>query len=262
MSTIKSTFEYMKSVASIKSLLRNPNIYTRQLTRRFRSFPELVKQLSSERPLLSVVQIGANDGVSGDPLGGWILMETEKIKALLIEPQSAAYRRLAERYATSPHVICLQAAIDNELGQRIMYSINPEVVAKKTKVVIDDRIGSFDRDVVFRFVRRRLNKSNCLLTDDEIQSLITEEAVEALPLKEAMKKTGVLQPDVILADVEGFDAEIVRMVLDDGLRPHLIQYEHAKLSNTDRRSVSNRLIHEGYRLWANRSDAWGQKLSS
>lgn len=102
----------------IKSMMRNPYICIRQMTRRFHSFRYLVIQLSAERSLISIVQIGANDGVNGDPLGDLILNQTEKIKAVLIEPQSGAHGRLLQRYARSAHVVCLNTAIDKKLGNR------------------------------------------------------------------------------------------------------------------------------------------------
>lgn len=243
----------------IKSLLRNPNICIRQMTRRFHSFRDLVIKLSAERPFISVIQIGANDGVNGDPLGDLILNETEKIKALLIEPQSGAYGRLSQRYASSPHVVCLNAAIDKKPGNRTMYSIDPQIVAQKTGIMLDDSIGSFDHHFVLRFLKRKMRRSNIALYDHELESLITEETVLGIPLKQALEEANILQPDVVLVDVEGFDAEVVRMVLDDGLRPQLIQYEHSNLPYGERRRLSARLIREGYQLWADRSDVWGKR---
>lgn len=244
----------------IKSLLLNPNICIRQITRRFHSFRELVIQLSAEHHPISVLQIGANDGVNGDPLGDLILNETEKIKALLIEPQSAAYGRLSQRYASSPHVVCLNAAIDKKPGNRTMYSIDPQIVAQKTGLMLDDSIGSFDYHFVLGFLKRKMRRSDNALYDHELESLITEETVLGIPLKQALEEAEILQPDVVLVDVEGFDAEVVRMVLDDELRPQLIQYEHSNLPYGERRRLSARLIREGYRLWADRSDVWGQKV--
>lgn len=244
----------------IKSMMRNPNICIRQITRRFHSFRDLVIKLSAEHPPISVLQIGANDGVNGDPLGDLILNETEKIKALLIEPQNAAYGRLSQRYASSPHVVCLNAAIDKKTGNRTMYSIDPQIVVQKTGLMLDDSIGSFDHHFVLRFLKRKMRRFNITLYDHEIEALITEETVLGIPLKQALEKSGTLQPEVVLVDVEGFDAEIVRMVLDDGLRPQLIQYEHSNLPYGERRRLSARLIQEGYWLWADRSDVWGQKV--
>ena len=57
---------------STKALVRNPNVVVRQLTRRFNSFHELVAELVAKRPI-SIIQIGANDGVTHDPLGELIL---------------------------------------------------------------------------------------------------------------------------------------------------------------------------------------------
>lgn len=141
-----------------------------------------------------------------------------------------------------------------------MYSIDPQIVAQKTGLILDDSIGSFDRHFVFRFLKRKMRRSNIALYDHELESLITEETVLGIPLKQALEEADILQPNVVLVDVEGFDAEVVRMVLDDGLRPQLNQYEHLNLPYGERRRLSARLIREGYQLWADRSDVWGQKV--
>jgi hypothetical protein len=52
------------------------------------------------------------------------------------------------------------------------------------------------------------------------------------------------------------------MILDDNLLPGVLQYEHSKLSRTERRNLTARLTCEGYRLWADRSDTWGRRHPS
>ncbi len=237
----------------IKALLYNPNIFARQMMRRFYRFRELVTELSAERPI-SIFQVGAND-----PLGELILNGVEKIRALLIEPQRTAYSRLSQRYRQSPHVTCLNAAIDKEPGSRTMYSIEPQAVAQKTGRILDDSIGSFDRQFVGRYLKRRLRNARPALSDFEVEALITEETVPTMTLKQAMEEAGILQPDVFLVDTEGFDGEIFWMALDAGLRPTLIQYEHKHLTADERQNLSEPLMREGYQLWADRSDVWGQK---
>ena len=240
---------------STKAMARNQNIYVRQLTRRFCSFYELVVELAVKRPI-TVVQIGANDGITNDPLGELILNHPRSVRALLIEPQRAAFSRLSQRYADAPHVTCLHTAIDEESGTRCIYSVNRQAAAERLGRSMSDGIGSFQR----QHVETVLKANVPALSDHEIDGLITEEMVPVTTLKQTLVGAGIRQPDVFLVDTEGFDAEIVQMALDTGMRPILLQYEHKHLTTGDRRSISACLMREGYRLWADHADVWGQRV--
>lgn len=242
---------------STKALVRNPNVHVRQLTRRFNSFHELVVELVAKRPI-SIIQIGANDGVTNDPLGELIPDCQGRVRGLLIEPQRAVFGRLSQRYAHAPLITCLHAAIDWEPGTRCIYAVNQQAASERLRRCVTDGIGSFER----RHVESILKTYMPVLSGHEVDELITEEVVPVTTLKQALDSAEIRQPDVFLVDAEGFDAEIVRMMLDIGIRPILIQYEHKHLHVRDRRSISKRLIREGYRLWADHADVWGQRIGT
>lgn len=239
---------------SVKALVRNPSVYLRQYTHRYHSFRDLVEMLVSRRPI-SIVQIGANDGVTNDPLGELILNRAGRIRGLLIEPQRCAFLRLSQRYGDAPNITCLGAAIDRKSGNRRLYSVNRKAVAEQLRRNVSDGIGSFDR----RHVETLLRASAPGHLAENIGMLITEETVRTTTLRDALFEANIDQPDVILVDTEEFDAEIMHIALDAGVRPILIQYEHKHLPNCDRRGVSGRLIREGYRLWTDHTDVWGQR---
>ena len=230
------------------------NIYLWQLARRFRSFYELVVELATAHPI-SIIQIGANDGVTNDPLGELLLNCSEGVRGLLIEPQRSAFDRLSRRYARSPHITCLHAAIDRRAGTRCIYSIDRQAAAERLRRSVSDGIGSFSR----RHVESVLRANSPALPHHEIDALITEETVPVTTLEEALLGAGFSRPDVIVVDTEGFDADIVDIVLEAGIRPILVQYEHKHLTSGTRRRISKRLRREGYRLWTDHADVWGQR---
>ena len=239
---------------SVKALVRNPNVYLLQSTHRFRCFPGLVEMLASKRPI-SIVQIGANDGVTNDPIGELVLNRPGRIRGLLIEPQRGAFHRLSQRYGDAPNIVCLRAAIAGKPGTRRLYSVNRSTVAEKLPGGVSDGIGSFDRQHVETILRSRAPG----LPPQDINVLITEETVPAITLLDALSEADIDEPDVLLVDTEGCDADIVHGALDAEVRPALIQYEHKHLTNTARRSVSKRLMRNGYRLWSDHADVWGQR---
>ncbi|WP_416896517.1 MAG: FkbM family methyltransferase [Minwuia sp.] len=235
---------------SSKALVRNPDIAWRQYLGRFRSFAELASELASTRPV-TLVQVGANDGSANDPLARMIAEDPERIdRALLIEPQTAAFERLTARYRGFGEIHCLNAAIDREAGERTIWSIDRDAVKARLGRNMSDGIASFERDHVIQVLRQN--------GIGDAETFLTSEPVTLSTLGGAAASVSIRDPDILLIDTEGFDAEILRMALDTGWRPRLLQYEHKHLSTPDRRAVSARLRALGYRLWADHADAWGR----
>lgn len=231
---------------STKALARNPGIYLRQACRRFRSLGDLLDDLTNERRI-TIVQIGANDG--SDAIGDLIRNRSDRIeKALLIEPQCSAFDRLVARIGDRSAVVCLNAAIDRQSGERTLYSVGPH-----SHKQLGDSIASFNR----RHVEREICHATKICSDSGMEALIASEKVRTVTLKEAAAAAGIGRPDVLVIDTEGFDAEIVRMALEAVWFPKVIQYEHKHLKRDDRFSLSETLSRHGYYLWADHADVWG-----
>ena len=239
---------------SSKALIRNPAIYVHQIRAGFREFPELSAELL-ERETANILQVGANDGASNDPLSRVIIQYRSKVrKAVLIEPQTGAFDRLTARYRDWPQVICLNTAIGREVGERALHSIAP-VAGSSLKKPSGDGIASFDR----QHVEAHLQSHDKTLSQQALRRMITRSVVPVTTLELAAKKGGMDQPDILLVDTEGFDGQVVGMALDLGWRPTLLQWEHKHLARSEQRRLTRRLTGEGYRLWANHSDTWGQR---
>ncbi len=237
---------------SLKALCRNPGIHLLQSLRRHRSFASLLDRLAGRRPL-DIVQVGANDG--RDELGEMIRGRPERVrKALLLEPQKAAFDRLAASHRDRPHVLCLNAAIGPEAGQRTLHTISPEA---GEILEVGDGLASFDRDHVEQEILAN-NKSGLPV---DPRRLVASLPVAVATLEQAAGEAGIVRPDVLMVDTEGCDAEIVGTALDLGWRPAILRYEHKQLSRSDRRRLSSRLRAEGYRLWADHADVWGELAS-
>ncbi len=228
---------------STKAFARNPGIHLRQTVRGFRSLRDLLDDLADQRRIV-VVQVGANDG--DDTLGDLIRDRPDRIaNALLIEPQRAAFDRLAGRTEGCGAVVCLNAAIDRLAGERMLYSVR-----QCNRERLGDGIASFERQHVESEIRHATKTGS----DIEIAALIAVETVQAVTLENAAATAGIGRPDALMVDAEGFDAEIVRMALEAGWLPTVIQYEHKHLTQDDRRKLSKALTQRGYCLWADHAD--------
>ena len=236
---------------STKALARNPRVHLRQTFRRFRSFRSLLDELADERRI-AIVQVGANDG--RDAVGDLIRRRPQRVeRALLIEPQRSAFDRLVRRIDCLPGVICLNTDIDRLAGERTLYSVKPSAAGR-----LGDGIASFDRQHVEKEIRTRTN----VRSNSEVAALITATAVPVTTLERAAATAGIAGPDVLMVDTEGFDGKIVRMALEAGWLPAVIQYEHKHLTQNDRKDLSTILVRCGYRLWADQADVWGRRVST
>ena len=239
---------------SSKALIRNPAINVHQIIGGFREFPELSAEFL-ERETANVLQVGANDGASNDPLSRILLQYRSRVRmAVLIEPQTGAFDRLTARYRDWDQVICLNTAIGREVGKQTLYSVDPVAVSSLRKPA-GDGIASFDR----RHVEAHLQACDRTLSQEALRRMITRSVVPVTTLELAAAKGGMDQPDILLVDTEGFDGQVVGMALDLGWRPTLLQWEHKHLARSEQRRLTRRLTGEGYRLWADHSDTWGQR---
>lgn len=244
---------------SLKAALRNPAIYRRQLTLPRMTFRELVHdRLHDGRPA-TVVQIGANDGETNDPIGEMLLRCADRIEAaLLVEPQRSAHARLARRYRDVKQVLCLKAAIDWTPGERTLWSIDRDRAERQIGRKVSDGIASFSRDHVLDALCARSGD----MEREEAERLLAPEDVAVRTMPDALREAGIAgAPSVMLIDTEGFDGEVIRMIADNDLWPEIIQYEHKHLDREERRQIARLLSQHGYRLWTDHADVWGRRIA-
>ncbi|MBS0264927.1 MAG: FkbM family methyltransferase [Planctomycetes bacterium] len=177
-----------------------------------------IRLLVAVRPNPFFLQIGANDGVRGDPLADFI--RRYQFRGILVEPQPVPFQKLVANYSDQPGLIFENCAIDRQDGTATLYTTAGL-----------DVVASFDR----RFVRRHVS-------DSEIQEI----QVPTARLESLLTKHQIQRIDLLQIDVEGFDAEILRMFPFDRLKPALVHYEQYLLSNADRSSSVALLEKHGY----------------
>ncbi len=240
---------------SAKALARNPAIYLRQWRLPNVRFHELVENVLAGKTDVTLVQIGANDGATNDPVGRLLLTRPERFsRALLIEPQGPAFARLSVRYAAMPHIHCLHAAIDRESGERPLYTLDRDMASVRLGRPVSDGVASFDRDHLVWI----LSTYDPGISTAEMDALITATPVPVMPLTDAFGQANLTPPPTImLIDTEGYDGQIIRMMAEAELWPRLIQYEHKHLQAIERKEVAQLLIGQGYRLRADHADVWG-----
>jgi len=179
------------------------------------------------------VQIGANDGKTGDPLHKFVMKY--HWSGLLVEPVKEYYSMLQQTYAGNTNLVFENAAISEKNQQKTMYRIRNDVkhIPKGLQ-----GIASFDKSVLLRH--------NFILPDFE--SYITEEKVDCVTLKELLKKHDVEKIDLLCLDTEGYEFKILKQLDTVKVKPHIIFYEHKHLNDAERLECEQFLTGLGYAM--------------
>ena len=187
-----------------------------------------------DRP--TFVQIGANDGIRDDEFRRHV---GKFARGLMIEPQPAAYARLAATYEGNPTIKTMRCAVAQRSGVMTMHAFK-EATENNAQL---DVFSSFDLALVQK-----------VKADYGFKSPIESFEVPALTLGDALTEAGLERVDVMVIDVEGFDFEIVKMIDFDAMRPRVIQFEFINLDGPQLRDALRYISEKGYSVSLLRSE--------
>lgn len=191
----------------------------------------LCQLIVSSNRKLSFVQVGAFDGVSGDPVFKYV--KQGYLTGLLIEPQADAFSQLETNYSGIQSVSLKRAAISSMDGTAELFRVRPGTKGPPWLF----QLASFRRDVLLK---------HAPYIDGLEDSIITE-SVPTLTF-DTLFKDSKTNPDVLIVDTEGFDFEIIKLYNIKKRLPKLILYEHKHLSSEDQEMCIALLLESGYKV--------------
>ncbi len=194
------------------------------------------------------VQIGAHDGVHGDPIHEYVVKYD--LAGIAVEPQPGVYTRLCETYKGS-RVRCLQAAIG--AGELTFYTVKDTA---KTEGNFNKmtRIASFNKSVIARSLVAKIPRG---ASPDEY---IEATPVRMIDFNQLVRECGIQRIDLLQLDCEGYDYEVLKMIDFEQFSPSLINYESAHFADQTRKECENLLTSNGYRLFRYGSDTCAYKM--
>jgi len=180
------------------------------------------------------IQVGANDGVSGDQLHEFVV--GGRWSGLLVEPVDAAYQKLVSVYASLPGLTFCKDPVWSRNERRPFYVVDGV-----------DVLSSFSLDTIMLHDRKYA----------DLRSMIREVEVEAFTLDELARRFGVTDPDVVAVDAEGCDDVVLSSFDLERARPAIVMFEHVALSAAASAAIKARLEGIGYTLIYDRHDVLG-----
>lgn len=184
----------------------------------------VLKTYAKLRPNISFIQIGSNDGITGDPIFPFIA--NNQWKGLVVEPVPYLFERLKLNYQPYGHrVVFENSAISNENGELPFYRLSQS--DDISLPIWYDQLGSFSKIVVERHKSAIPN----------FDRLFVEDKVNAMTFDTMISKHAINKAELIHIDTEGYDYEILKAIPFSRLGVELVMFEHVHLSDTDYRSA-------------------------
>jgi FkbM family methyltransferase len=167
------------------------------------------------------IQIGAFDGVTGDPIHE--LVRQHHWQGVLIEPQANVFDVLKKNYADQPGLQFFNVAIGPQDGELTFFSRpHGDVCASASKHLVQKPGGRSDV---------RVNRVPCWTLKTLLDRVKPARGIDLLQI-----------------DAEGWDYEIIRSIDFAAVRPRILRYEHQVLSERDRNACLALLAENGYRF--------------
>lgn len=206
---------------------------------------ESARKFISERQDGFFVQIGSNDGVTGDPIHQHVI--ANDWSGIVVEPLPDLFSRLEETYRGVTKVRAVRAAIASTTGVMTIYRVSGSL---KGDPPWADQLASFDPKVILKHVGAVPN----------LAKRITPVEVPTLTWFDLLAIIGPRDIDLLHVDAEGHDYEILRCVdWSAPTAPKACLYEHKHLSSSDAETSKDMFESKGYSLTVGQVDTYCQR---
>jgi FkbM family methyltransferase len=180
------------------------------------------------------IQIGSNDGKTGDPIYEYVVKYGWR--GILIEPVPYLYEKLKSTYAGRTGLVFENIAIADEDGYKTFYRV--EENDEPGNPFWYDQLGSFCKEVVLK--HRHIVPN--------LEKHLVSEQIPCISLDSLLQKHGVSKLNLLNIDTEGYDYEIIKTVPFGRIKPYVILYEHKHLSGHDKQACASLLTEQGYHI--------------
>ncbi len=236
------------------TIKRIANFFNYQIEKTLPPFDEVqfaVNIMLSLKNAVTIVQVGANDGLVGDPIHTAAHLFRERTKILLIEPQKYLISILAETYRGHPGAHVYNGAIGSE-KELTLYAIRPECweefrvpYAKGWPTYrAPTGVTSTSRSHVEKWARTYYKGTK------NLNEVIRSSTVRSAPLIQVLAESNFgTDVDILQIDTEGFDDEVIYNSSIENLQPKIIRFESHALPKAKLDKLEAFLSEMGYLIY-------------
>jgi FkbM family methyltransferase len=200
----------------------------------------VLSQYRQTHPQVRYLEVGAFDGVSGDPI--FPLIEKYGLRGYLVEPQGDAFAKLKANYSrfNSADFVFVNAAIGERDGNIPLYRIKPESHGPEWL----PQIASLDKNFL-------VSLSDLI---PNLESFIEIETVPCFTFATLFRTFEIPHIDLLQIDAEGRDAEILELFDIAHRRPAMVHFEHKHISEPVYERCLASLTPLGYQISVSKDD--------
>jgi FkbM family methyltransferase len=205
-----------------------------------------LRKLFSAETSICFIEVGAFDGVAGDPIHS-LVSTNPGWRGALIEPQREIFERLRRNYAN-----CLErlhffnCAVSNARGNITLYGIDDDEIARLDLPPWSREIASVsEAHVVRHFPGVR----------------VTRRCVPCLRIADVVEACRFSKVDLMVLDVEGHERQIIEDIDFVGLGVKALVFEHKHMPQSDQEWVIMRLKMLGFSVRRYGRDALAYRKS-
>lgn len=195
----------------------------------------ILNYYSKKLPEVTFIQVGSNDGFTGDPLYKFI--RRDEWKGVLIEPVDYLFAALQDNYRQlgNNKLHFENVAISDQPGQKEFYYVANYTPDSGMPVWVNQH-GSFNRAHLEQ------------LKKDYPEVEIGAKTIICETVNNIVEKYNFSHLDLLHIDTEGFDYEIIKTIDFSRIRPQMVYYEHRHLNKADTLACQQLLEKAGYSL--------------
>ena len=190
---------------------------------------KIILSLAERKIVNSLIQIGANDGMSHDYLHEAI--KKFHLESLLLEPIKQSFLSLKNNYSNYDNIKFENSAlsINNEI--LFLYKVNPDYFYKYGTVT--NGISSFYKE---HLIKHGIKKKH-----------IIQEKINQISFVELLTKYNIRNFDLLVVDAEGYDCNIINdfFLKINWIRP-IIVFEWSHLKQSQLQSTLNKMLANNY----------------
>ena len=194
----------------------------------FLDIERILKYLTKNNIIKSLIQIGANDGQRFDTLNSFI--KEYKIKCILVEPIKEHFVELKKNYKD----------FENIFFENSLISVNNEIfylykIDTKYLYQYDDHVNGISSFDLKHLIKHGVKKKH-----------IIKQKVNSITVNELLLKYKYDNFDLLFVDAEGYDGKIVNDFLrNNHIRPYII-FEYIHIDNKTFKNLTVTLKNNNY----------------
>jgi FkbM family methyltransferase len=194
---------------------------------------KIISNLVEKKIINSLIQIGANDGISHDHVHN--IIKKFKLESLLLEPIKKYFLNLQNNYSNYDNVRFENSALSTNNEILFLYKVNPNYFNKYG--TLSGGISSFYKE---HLVKHGIKKKH-----------IIQEKVNQISFDELLKKYSISSFDLLLIDTEGYDCHIVNdfFLKIKKIRPIII-FEWSHIQNIELENTLSTIINNNYSFFS------------